>query len=275
MADLLHFGSNEVFDEVVRRYVNDPESKTHGELFSEIYAYLGKEQRNEYYYMNTLLNKLLCGRHNVSTTTVLSKVRIGQAIADFVMLNGEGTVYAIEVKSELDNFDRLHDQVKNYYKAFSKVMVLVSERGFHRVEHMLEGFGKMGESIGIYSLSDQDRIRRKECHREPTPFDDFLEHGSIFNLLHKRDYEHVLSSYFGEIPQVVPVFHFKACLERFRQIPILMAQELAYKELKKRNKIDRIAFESIQPALKSLIYFSGFSNKLLEIENLLQTIYAG
>jgi hypothetical protein len=57
ICDLLQSGASDVFDCVVRRYVNDPESKTHGELFSEIYAHLGREKRNEYYYMNTLLNK--------------------------------------------------------------------------------------------------------------------------------------------------------------------------------------------------------------------------
>jgi hypothetical protein len=114
ISDLLQSGSNDVFDCVVRRYVNDPKSKTHGEIFSEIYARLGKEKRNEYYYMNTLLNKLLVGIHSVKTTTALSKVRIGEAIADFVMLNGEGKIYALEVKSELDNFYRLEKQVRNY-----------------------------------------------------------------------------------------------------------------------------------------------------------------
>ena len=53
-----------------------------------------------------------------------SQVRIGHSIADFVMINGEGRVY--EIKSDLDNFDRLYDQLRDYYRAFSKVSVLVS-----------------------------------------------------------------------------------------------------------------------------------------------------
>jgi hypothetical protein len=271
--DLLQKGSSEVFDYVVQRYVNDPESKTHGQIISEIYAYLGKEKRNEYYYMNTLLNKLLVGIHSVNTTTVLSKVRIGQSVADFIMINGEGKIYALEVKSELDNFDRLHDQVSNYYKAFSKVSVLSSKHEFAKVERILSGFGNMGEAVGIYVLSDQDTIFNKAYIKEPRQFDDYLDHACIFKLLRKREYENILRRHFGVIPDVAPVFHFRACLERFREIPIREAQNMVFDELKTRNKISKTVFEKIQPELKSTIYFAGLSRKMPQLEELLQSNY--
>lgn len=40
MKDLLSTGKNEIFDYVVCRYVDDLVNKTHGDLFSEIYAHL-------------------------------------------------------------------------------------------------------------------------------------------------------------------------------------------------------------------------------------------
>ena len=95
ICDLIENGRNDVFDYVVKRYIDDPSNKNHGQLISEIYAHLDKQQRNEYFYMNTLLNKLLCGIHNVNTTSAFSQVRIGHSIADFVMINGEGRVYEI------------------------------------------------------------------------------------------------------------------------------------------------------------------------------------
>jgi hypothetical protein len=42
LTDLIERGSNEVFDIVVQRYINDPEIKTHGQIMSEIYAHLVK-----------------------------------------------------------------------------------------------------------------------------------------------------------------------------------------------------------------------------------------
>ena len=102
ISDLVQDGKSDVFDYVVKRYVEDPSGKTHGQLISEIYTRLNQQQRNEYFYMNTLLNKLLCGIHNVNTTVAFSQVRIEHSIADFVMINGEGRVY--EIKSILVDF---------------------------------------------------------------------------------------------------------------------------------------------------------------------------
>ena len=273
LNDLLQNGSNEVFDYVVQRYVDDPESKTHGEIISEIYAHLGKEKRNEYYYMNTLLNKLLVGIHSVNTTTALSKVRIGRAVADMVMINGEGKIYVMEVKSALDNFDRLSDQVNNYFTAFSKVSVLSSIHELEKVERVLSDFGEVGEAVGIYVLSDHNTIFNKTYSREPKLYVECLDYNNIFKLMRKREYESVLLEHFGEVPQVPPAFFFKACLEQFRQIPILSAQDLVFKQLKKRNRIKKTAFEGIQSELKSVVYFSGLSRMMPTLEKLLQTNY--
>ncbi|WP_099205536.1 sce7726 family protein [Scatolibacter rhodanostii] len=273
IIDLLQNGQNDVFDYVVKRYIDDPESKNHGQLISEIYAHLGKQQRNEYYYMNTLLNKLLDGIHNVNTTSAFSQVRIGHSVADFVMINGEGRVY--EIKSELDNFDRLNDQLRDYYRAFSKVSVLASIHELDRIKNILSSFGDMGDAVGIYVLSDQNTIFNKNRSREPQRYDDLLDHANIFKLLRKREYENIISKYFGNLPQAEPVFHFKACLEKFHEIPIHSAQKLVFQELKKRNKITIEEFEKIQPELKSVVYFSGLVREMPKIEQLLQKEYGG
>ncbi len=273
ISKLIKNEASEVFDYVVRHYVDAPSNKTYGELLSEIYAHLGKEQRNEYYYMNTLLNKLLVGIHSINTTTALSQIHIGKHIADFVMINGEGRVY--EIKSDLDNFDRLCDQLSDYFKAFSKVSVLSTIHEYENVERILAELGDMGKAVGIYVMNDNNLWFSSKIRREPQQFDANLDHTCIFKLLRKREYEDVLLHYFGEIPQVKPVFHFRACLEQFQNIPILDAQDLAFKELKKRNKITKTVFESIQDELKSVIYFSGLANKLSDVNQLLQSTYRG
>ena len=273
LNDLLINGSNEVFDYVVRRYVNDPWNKTHGELFSEVYAHLGQEKRNEYYYMNTLLNKLLVGIHSVNTTTALAQVKVGKHIADFVMINGEGVVY--EIKSDLDNFHRLREQLSDYYRAFSKVSVLVSKNELGNVERMLSGFDDIGASVGIYVMSDKDRIFSSTCGRKATQYDENLEHGCLFQLMRKREYENLLLAYFSEVPHVAPVFHYRACLERFQQIPMPKAQQMCFDELRKRNKITKAVFENVQSELKSVVYFAGLSRKIPDIEQMLLTTYRG
>ena len=156
ISDLLESGRSDTFDYVVKRYIDDPESKSHGQLISEIYAHLNKQQRNEYFYMNTLLNKLLCGIHNVNTTSAFSQVRIGHSIADFVMINGEGRVY--EIKSDLDNFDRLYDQLRDYFCAFSKVSVLASIHELEKIHEVLASFGDMGDALGYMFFLNVERF---------------------------------------------------------------------------------------------------------------------
>jgi hypothetical protein len=271
LTDLLKKGRNDVFDYVVARYVNDPECKTHGQIFSEIYTFLGEQKRNEYYYMNTLLNRILIGYHSVNTTCALSQVRIGQHIADFVMINGEGKVY--EIKSNLDNFDRLSDQLSDYFRAFSKVSVLTTPHEYERLTVRLRNLGELGNAVGIFIMNEKGIFFNNSYRREPKLFVDNLEHSCMFKLLRKREYENVIRRYYGELPVTVPVQHFRECLKWFLNIPILMAQDFTCKELKKRNIITRTEYNNIQTELKSVVYFSGFSNKLSNVERLLQTVY--
>lgn len=273
LADLIQTGSNEVYSTAVKRYIVDPDEKTNGKIISEIYAYLKDDYRNEYYYMNTLLNKLIVGIHSVNTTTALSQVRIADHIADFVMINGVGKVY--EIKSELDNFDRLNDQLLDYFKAFSYVSVLASEHELTHVEDVLDQLGELGESVGIYALSERDTIFSKSKGREPKEYNDCLNYRCLFTLLRKREYENVLLTFFKEIPKVPPVFYFDACLEQFCKIPILTAQELVYKELKKRNKITQTVLSDIPNELRSVVYFSGLSNEIEKLNGFLKEQYRG
>jgi hypothetical protein len=279
LNDLLERGSSEVFDFIIKRYINDPESKTHGQLISEIYTVLGREKRNEYFYMNTLLNKLLCSnKHNVNTTTALSQLRIGRHIADFVMINGVGRVY--EIKSELDNFDRLYDQLNDYYRAFSYVSVLASIDELERVRSILSTFGGLGEATGILVLTRNNTIAKNTSFgqtrsRNANEFTENLDHASLFKLLRKGEYENIVTMKFGALPDVAPAFYFKDCLAKFCEIPILEAQNLAFGELKKRNKIAVATYKEIQMELKSAVYFAGMTKLLPQISALLNSAYHG
>lgn len=59
ISDLVQDGKSDVFDYVVKRYVENPSEKTHGQLISEIYARLNQQQRNEYFYMKSSTDFLI------------------------------------------------------------------------------------------------------------------------------------------------------------------------------------------------------------------------
>lgn len=258
---------NCVYDYVVNKYVEEPYTKTNGQVLGEIYKYLEKYHRNEYYYTNTLLNKLLVGIHNVNTTTALSQVRVANHIADFVMINGEAKAY--EIKSNLDNFVRLNDQLSDYYKAFSKVSILVSEKERENAISVLKKLGVIGEKVGIYVLSGHNTIFCKSKSREPIEYNEALDYKSLFALMRKKEYETVIETYYHELPTTAPVFYYKECLKLFSLIPILEAQKMTFSQLKKRNCVSKDSFDKIPMELKSVVYFSHLVNRIDGINDFL------
>lgn len=139
---------------IVQRYVSDSADKNNGQLISEIYSYMSRNYRNEYFYQNTSLNKLLLGRHSVNTTTALMQVPVGKSRADFIMINSKAVVY--EIKTELDNFDRLQMQLHDYCMAFDHVCMVTSENNFEKACELLED-----TAVGIYVLTDKNTLSNK------------------------------------------------------------------------------------------------------------------
>lgn len=249
--DLLDQHGNNTYGAVVKRYINDAESKDNGFLISEIYKYMAKAYRNEYFYQNTLLNKLLLTRHSINTTTALTQIPIVKSKADFILINGKAVVY--EIKTELDSFDRLKTQLKDYYKAFNHVFVVTSESNYEKLSSIL-GDGP----TGIYVLTKRNALSlRKEAIEE----NHFLDYTAIFKILRKGEFENIIRSYYGELPQVAQVFYYRECLKWFKGIPLKDAYTMFLNELKKRNKIIIEQFHSVPYELKSLMYFSNASLK--------------
>lgn len=250
--DLIEKHGNPVYLNIVRRIVNDPESRSNGEIISEIYSYMSKQYRNEYFYQNTLLNKLLIGKHSINTTVALTQIPIGKSKADFILINGKAIVY--EIKTELDTFERLDSQIHDYYKAFENVCVVTCESNFDKLNKLLEN-----TKVGICVLSDKNTL---QFRKEPIADNSRISHRSLFKILHKREYENIIFSYYGKKPDVQQVFYYDECLKWFEKIPIEEAYQMTLKQLKKRNKIIKTEFLKVPYELKSLMYFyNKYNNK--------------
>jgi hypothetical protein len=259
LSSLMRKRSNEVYGTAVQRYIHDPAGKDNGTLLSEIYRHMAKEYRNEYYYQNTLINKLLCGKHSINTTTALSQIPIRKSKADLILINGQAVVY--EIKTELDTFNRLNTQLYDYFRAFSHVCVVTSENQFELAAHILAD-----TPVGIYVLTQQNTISSK-LRKEPRADASRLEHAAVFKVLRKHEYEHVLLLYYGSLPDATPAFYYGECFERFSRIPILEAYDMAIKQLRQRNRIALSDYKKVPFELKSLIYFSKPSKSDLQAIN--------
>jgi len=239
--------SVELMRRIVRKYCIPIDDKTTNEkVISDIYQYIGESYRNEYFYKNTLLNKLIINVHRVNTTTALTEVPIARSKADFIMINGKAVVY--EIKTELDTFDRLFTQLSDYYKAFDHVCVVTSEAQLLSLQE------KLGDSpVGIYILTKKNTIRRI---REPQEYRDSLDPSYIFKILHKAEYERIILKVNGILPETTPVHYYQACKKILCELPIEQLYSLFLKELKKRNKIEVVDYSAIPAALRFLFYFS-------------------
>lgn len=251
--ELINNNKNIIYGTIVQRYASDSDEKNNKELISEIYSFMSKSYRNEYFFQNTLLNKLLLGRHSVNTTTALTQIPIGKSKADFILINGKAVVY--EIKSELDSFDRLATQLRDYYKSFNHVCVVTSENNFDRLFNLLHS-----TPVGICVLTKRNTISKLQ-KKDPIEDNSKLDHQSIFKVLHKSEYETIIMQYFGKLPITSQVFYYDECFSMFSQIPILEVYTMSLKQLKKRNHILRSKIEKVPYELKSLIYFSSLSSR--------------
>ena len=251
---VLHFKDEKLYKKIILEYKINENSKTNLDFFMNIYKYMSKNYRNEYFYQNTLFNKLLLGRHSLNTTIALTQIPIGNAKADFIMINGKAVVY--EIKTELDSFERLENQLKNYYKGFNYVCVVTCEKNYKKLLEMLKG-----TKIGIYILTSENRLSLRV---KPQMNNEYLEHEIIFKYLRKEEFENIVLKYYKELPKVTPVFYYEECFKYIKKIPIEKFYTEAIIQLKKRRKINQENFDRIPYELKSLIYFYNPSMKEYE-----------
>ena len=257
-----------VYSSVVRRYTSDANQKNNRQLISEIYCELKKNYRNEYFYKNTLLNKLLLGVHSVNTTTALTEMAIAKSKADFVLINGKAVVY--EIKTELDNLDRLSSQIDDYYKAFDHVAVVTYEKNLQQLQKVLESIDK---PVGIYVLRKNGKLGTV---RKPQRYTGDLDKEVIFKLLRKSEYEDIIVQRYGYLPEVTQFKYYSVCKKMFLQIPIEESYLLALRILKKRMQLEKEEFVKIPYELKFLAYFMELTyDDYQKLEVFLERQYGG
>ena len=237
----------------VTRYIKDSNGTNYKKI-SDIYEYLYKNHRNEYCYKNTLLNQLLVNSsiHNLKTTTALTEINVNKSKPDFVLINGKSVVY--EIKTGLDNFERLEGQLNDYYKAFDNVIVITDICNVEGLIKILQNFKYAGISV----LGDDKRILEI---KPPEPVRDFLDIQTMFKILRKYEFENIVMQYYNFLPDVSQFKYYDACFELIKAINIDDFFALFKSELKKRAVIIEEDFLAVPDELKMLAYFSELKKK--------------
>lgn len=234
----------------VKRYIKD-ENTTVGETISEVYHYMNREYRNEYFYKNTILNQLLIKKHDLYNTAALTELPIGDSKADFIMINGRGVVY--EIKTDLDNLLRLENQIKDYYKVFSYVYVVVGSKQLLHVREFLKD-----KKVGIYELTKSGRLI---CRKKALSNSQELSYDAMFRVLRKAEFESILIKHFHKLPEVNSFRYYRESLKWFERLNIVTLQKEVLQCLKNRtllfveNKLEEnVPYE--------LSYYAYFSKKI-------------
>lgn len=259
--DKLVAGTNnkDTFFQCVSRYVKEDEEITYGEAISRIYHYMDSSYRNEYYFKNTIFNQLLIKKHNLYNTTALTELPIADSKADFIMINGKGIVY--EIKTDLDNFNRLESQIADYYKAFKYVNVVVGYKQYEKIKELL-----VDSQVGIYVISKNGNLR---CRKAAKCYDEQLSYETIFRILRKKEFESIILKHYGKLPEVNDFQYYRECFKWLSKINIKTFQKEMLHCLKQRTKlVVEDVFEEMTPyELRFYAYFTKENNNQYQLIN--------
>lgn len=230
-------------------------------FFNDVYNFLSKYYKNEYIYKNTIIKKILLGRHSLNTAYVINECRIGKSKADSVILNGTSTVY--EIKSEYDTFLRLEQQLNDYKQAFEYIYIVVPTSTVEKLKNSLDDF-----NIGILQLNNNDsltKIREAKSNKE------YFNKSIIFDILNQREYKSIVHRYFKNIPMVPNTKTYSLYREYFNQLDIEIIHFETVKSLKLRgnNKFLKDFVLTVPDSLKALALQTNLTKKaklnLLEV----------
>jgi hypothetical protein len=194
------------------------------DFFDLVYAHLFRSYRNEYIYKNVIAQKILLGVHSLTTTCMLTEFRAGECKADTVLLNGTSTVY--EIKSAYDSMERLTRQIAAYRQVFDKINVITSVSQAEKVA------GVVKEDIGLLVLTDRNTIHTV---RAPSSLKHAAQSAVIFDSLRRNEYEQIIKSHLGTVPDVSNGRMYQACRDLFRTLSPEVAHDAMVAVLKKRG----------------------------------------
>lgn len=199
------------------------------DFFDHIHALLFHSYRNEYIYKNAIARKILLGTHSLNTASMLTEFRAGICKADVVVLNGTSTVY--EIKSAYDSTDRLSRQIAAYRQLFDRINVITSDSQLDKIA------GVVGEDVGLMILTDRYTI---SSVREPSSLKGSVRPEVIFDSLRRNEYELIVKTHFGEVPQVSSARMYQACRALFCSLDPTVGHDAMVAVLKKRGNSRRL-----------------------------------
>lgn len=219
-------------------------------LFTELYERLKSDHRVEYVYKNAINNKWFLGKHSPITTTLLSEFRVNTSRVDLVMVNSVARAY--EIKTELDDFTRLPDQLSDCRRVFQNVSVVVAPSGVEEARRVAP------IDVGIYVLTSRYTLHEI---RPSTSNGHTLSPSAIMASLRRSEYIEILKRLLGEAPSAPNGRIYRECELLFSRLDPSAIHAEMVKVLKRRKPKGHLVdtLEQVPDALKHVWLSSGLS----------------
>lgn len=198
---------------------------TNREVVEVAYDLLRRGYRSEYFYRNLLTSKVFVGRHRAARSVLLNEFRIGDSVADCVLVNGRGAVY--EIKTEFDSPEKLQSQLTSYYQAFPYATVVAHTDDADRYLRLVDD-----GPVGLIAVGPRDRL---SVIKEAAPKTDAFDIRTMFNALRLSEVTGILQSEFGTLPVVPNGVRYAAYLNLAKQMSPILFQARMQSALKTRQ----------------------------------------
>ncbi|MFL1494107.1 sce7726 family protein [Pseudomonas antarctica] len=234
--------------QIAKHYSNLLDSEfTAKEVLDICYKNLSQNYRGEYFFKNTVTEKILIGRHSINTATAISELRVGKSKADCVIVNGNSTCY--EIKSEYDNLDRLDNQLHHYQKIFDKVYIVTSEKHLQHIEQ------KVHLDIGIINLTKRNTL---SLVREAVVNYREIDIPTLIRSLRVDEYKEMVKLLYGAAPTASNTEIFSICEKLLGEASPAEVRLTFCKVIKKSRQIEKSFIDCLPRSLLA----AGISYKL-------------
>ncbi|WP_157907226.1 sce7726 family protein [Sorangium cellulosum] len=213
-----------------------------------IFDLMRRRYRSDYVYRAAIANKIFLGRHSPATTTLLSELRVWRSKADLAMLNGTSTVY--EIKTELDNLDRLSSQLADYSRMFDRTYVVTHDGQAQPLQSVLPSH------VGVIVLSKSFTL---QVVREASSNADNIDILTVVDALRRSELVEMTRALCGSVPQVPSVRLVAECRQLLSQHQARSVHREMVRLLKKRRAFMRDDFRSVPEELVPAYLESGVS----------------
>lgn len=218
-------------------------STTLADAFDDALRLMTKRYRNEYVFKNTIVDRIVFGRHSPRTAAALLELRAGKSIVDVAVFNGTSTAY--EIKTDLDDFSRLGQQLSCYEESFERVAVVTSPRLAPRV------LAAVPKYVGVLALTDRGSLSEM---RAPTSGLERLSQVGLFGLLRRQETLNILERTLGYEIDVPPASLWRRTRDLFLSLAIDAAHAHVVDELRTRGMRAATNATAMPRSLRAMAY---------------------